>query len=277
MQALEKIRKNRGYQLPRFSTWMIRLLQVLHPLSVNTELFPNIHVKLDLSDDMQRCAFWQGPTYESPTPQILQKWCSTATEAFFDIGANFGLYSFYILSSCPHLPVYSFEPNPVLFAQHVDTKARNHIEHFHPFNIALSDQEMRLSLNILSNKDSGWSTFIAPVNRVPDKQIEATLTTFDHWMNETGLNLPSKPSWVLKMDIEGYEYKALTGMTNALRAHAFKGLSIEINSMLLSQNHTSNFEIHQLMNSFGYQAYDSNLQAVQPVSHEQGNFFFMPI
>src|SRR4051812_13497583 len=79
---------------------------------VRVELFPGWPVELDLSDGLPREALQNAQSYEAPCPQLLRTFCATPESVFFDIGANFGYYSYYMLAHCPKLTVHSFEPNP---------------------------------------------------------------------------------------------------------------------------------------------------------------------
>jgi FkbM family methyltransferase len=270
LNMIETIRKRLGYKLPRPATWLLRLLNYILPCHVETELFPGLNVLLNLKDDGQRYLYWRGRDYDAPLPQTLANWCEGGT-AFFDIGANFGIYSYYILSACPGVSVYSFEPNPDLNATQIYMKYKNRLDRFYPQAIGLSDVETQLTL-YLADRDSGHSTFVPPT--VPENMTTARVTTFDQWCNEMELQ-PQPHAWVAKIDVEGFEVKVLQGMRQALQAHAFKGLCIEVNEPTLKTGGSSPQELFELMASFGYQALDTNLQPTECQPHEFRNVFFV--
>ena len=89
------------------------------------ELFPGFPVGLDLADGVQRRALLDGPAYEAPGPALLRSFCTADETVFFDIGANFGYYSYYMLQHSAHTAVHSFEPNPAHVARQVGRAARS--------------------------------------------------------------------------------------------------------------------------------------------------------
>jgi FkbM family methyltransferase len=276
MSFLEFARRRAGYKLPRVATWIIRGLNYFVHCEVTTELIPGVKVHLDLKDDMQRSSYWMGLTYEHPAPAILSTWCANGVTTFFDIGANFGFYSYYILASNPGVTVYSFEPNPKLYAQQLETKTRNQLIHFFPVNLGLSDEDATLALYIAS-ANSGYSTFGSHPELVKraDK-VTSSVTSFDEWTQKTQLSLPRTSTWIAKIDVEGYEVKVLNGMRRALQAQAFQGLCIEVNQYTLANCGATSQAIYALMESCGYQAYDEQMQKTQPQTNEFRNVFFLP-
>jgi FkbM family methyltransferase len=277
MFFIESVRKSSGYRLPRPVTWLIHGLNYFVHCRVTTELVPGIKVHLDLKDDMQRSVYWMGLTYEQPAPATLASLCTNGVTAFFDIGANFGFYSYYILAYSPGISVYSFEPNPKLYAQQIATKAHNQMTHFFPANLGLGDHDEILMLHI-APANSGYSTFgdhpglIGRAN-----EVTSTVVRFDDWRQRSQLPLPSTPAWVAKIDVEGYEVKVLEGMRQALESRAFHSICIEVNQFALANCHTTNQAIYALMESFGYQPYNEHLQKTLPQENEFRNVFFQPI
>jgi FkbM family methyltransferase len=277
MFFVEFARKRAGYRLPRPVTWIIRGLNYFVHCEVTTELVPGIRVHLDLKDEMQRSAYWMGLTYERPVPAILSSLCTNDVTAFFDIGSNFGFYAYYILASNPGVAVYSFEPNPDLYAQQITAKTHNPLPHFFPANLGLGDVDDTLTLHVAST-NSGYSTFGAhPGLAGRAKEVTSTVTRFDEWVQRTRLPLPSTPAWVAKIDVEGYEVKVLEGMRRTLESQAFHAICIEVNQFTLANCGTTNQSIYALMESFGYQAYDEQLQKTQPQANEFRNVFFQPM
>ncbi len=276
MFLFEFARRRAGYKLPRPTTWIIHGLNYFFACKVETELFPGVEIELDLTDNFQRYIFWQGVTFERPTPAILRNWCIEKADTFFDIGANFGFYSYYILAYCPKISVYSFEPNPSLYAKQIGTKTRNQMARYYPANLGLSDRADALKLHV-SPLDSGVSTF-GPHPELENQgdQIEVNVTSFDEWIQKMNLPLPQAPSWVAKIDVEGYEVKVLNGMRQSLQAHAFKGICIEVNHWTLAFCGETGQAIYDFMDSCGYKAYDEQMQLTGAQTDEFRNVFFRP-
>jgi hypothetical protein len=133
------------------------ILGLLPPVA-NVELFPGIRAELDMRDETDRTTYWQGSRFEKPTPQILAKWLNSGTKvtAFFDIGSNYGFYSCWVLSICPDLEVFAFEPNPRTFAKIQRIKELNNLIQLRPYNIGLSNEVALLPLHP-GRDDSGQS------------------------------------------------------------------------------------------------------------------------
>ena len=69
-----------------------------------------------MREEVQATTYWFGTRYEAPTPHILRRWGKDA-QLFFDIGANYGFFSFFMHGVRPDLPIHAFEPNPKTFSQ----------------------------------------------------------------------------------------------------------------------------------------------------------------
>jgi hypothetical protein len=85
---------------------------------------------------------------------------------------------------------------------------------------------------------------------------------------ENGISPPERPSWIAKIDVEGFETRVVRGMANSLRAQAFAGLVIEINEFTLSFCGSSSNELREVIQALGYRE-----EIIAPGS---GNSFFVP-
>ncbi len=94
-KALEFVRRCCGYRFPRLGRQAVTVSRSkLAPERVHTELLPGISAELDLSDEVQRATYWQGERFEYPALQILNEWISSGATQFFDIGSNYGFFSY---------------------------------------------------------------------------------------------------------------------------------------------------------------------------------------
>src|SRR5439155_9425287 len=138
-RAVDRIRRLLGSRLPPLGPRSYRLLLWVSPRVVDVELFPGIRMPIDLDDLTQRHTYWQGSRYEVPTPAVLADLAREGVTHFFDVGANYGFYSYWMLYRCPALEVHMFEPNPAVLALARAAKQRNGLERLHLHGVGLSD------------------------------------------------------------------------------------------------------------------------------------------
>lgn len=131
----------------------------------------------------------------------------------FDCGANIGFVTHKFHTLFPNCNVFAFEPNPVIFEKLNQFYSQNN--HIHCFNLGISDSSGKLLFNI--NKNSGTSSFLNPneyhKNNIASRNItvkEVKVTSIDDIMKSNNVNFID----VLKLDIEGFEIKALEGIKN---------------------------------------------------------------
>jgi len=258
-KMLDGFRKRMGYEMPRMGPVGFYLYWRLAPDGIESELVPGIQIAMDLRDKVQRETYWHGGRAEPHLRRDLLDLCSTGTTKFFDIGANFGFYSYYLLAHVPGLEVHAFEPGERYPAQMQDTKRRNGLERFHVHRMGLSDERGELEL-LVDPVNSGNSSFMAGhPNRVPGVQATAQrvpVMTFDEWAGEEGIETPGEPSWVAKVDVEGFEPKVLKGMRGALEKGWFKAVAVEVFGKTLGLSGAKPADIFAYMESVGYAGYD---------------------
>jgi len=247
----EFLRRQCGYKFPKLGAAANRLFFKVTPRLVETELFPGIRIQLDTQDLTQRTTYWQGNRFEYPTAQILAEWGKAGATMFFDIGANYGFFSYWMLSQFRNLAVHSFEPNPKPMGIIERTKARNGLENLHPQAMGLSDAKETLSLH-LGTADSGHSTFGDHPEFRDSAPVSVPVLPFDEWRKSAGIELPQTPRWVAKVDVEGFELRVLRGMGGSLKARAFIGLVIEVNPFTMEMVGTDTDQILSFMENHGY-------------------------
>ncbi len=263
------IRKLCGYKFPKLGPYVSKLFFKLAPSAVQCELFPCIYVQLNLHDLTQQATYWQGARFEFPTPQILASWGKEKATAFFDIGANYGFYSYWMLHSCSDILVYAFEPNPKTHALLEMTKQANNLQRLTTFQIGLGEKPETLDLHP-GIDDLGHSTFLPHPAFVHSTIGKISILSFDKWREQSGLALPQKPEWIAKIDVEGFEYKVLNGMKETLSAQAFKGVSVEILKHTLALCSDSPKDIFKIMEKFNYKPIKRNKRM------KTVNIFFVP-
>ncbi len=138
-------------------------------------------------------------------------------DTIVDIGANIGYYT--LLSSRivgDKGKVYAFEPDPTNYSILTKNIALNKYTNIETVQKAVSDKNEKLKL-YLNDSDVGAHTIYH--SNISKKFVEVDSVRLDDYFK--GKEIPIN---IIKMDIEGAEMAALSGMTNIIKMN--KGLKI---------------------------------------------------
>ena len=266
--VVEALRRRHGYAMIRTGPRLHRAIVDRLPTEADVEILPGIRMVVDLSQPVELLMWWAGARYESPTPDILDRWAASASH-FFDCGANAGFFALRaVVAGCPN--VHAFEPNPVLHRRLADTAARNRLDALHAHQLGLSDRADRLELSVPTTEE-GHASF-GPRDWDDADVFEVDVVAFDDWCRHAGIDLPERPSWVAKIDVEGFELRVVEGMAEALAAKAFAGVVVELNELTLQSCGTS---IEEVVARLGALGYVEGLPRSGPP--DLGNGFFVPV
>lgn len=197
-------------------------------------------MELDLRDWMDRYAEINGCYYEVESTALLQSILLPGA-AFVDVGGNVGFLSLTAAALVgPRGKVIYIEPNQALVARFRLTLARNQINNVEVHAVALADSSGEVALQ------TGHSHGVTQV--VPG--IGTITRSGDELL---GSSLGASPALV-KIDIEGFEQRALAGMAATIerRNTAFY---IEVTDSWLRENGGSAAGLFGAMGSAGYDAW----------------------
>jgi len=148
--------------------------------------------------------------------------------AFWDVGANLGLYSFELASRVPR--VVAFEPVPSL-AQDLERLVSAYLlSNVHICQYGLASFDGCLPMRLPAGKNKGCGSFSLSSGR-GDPVL--SVRRADSVMQD--LDCPVK---LVKIDVEGFELEVLKGMANILRIHQ-PVLIIEYTPSLNNSNEAS--------------------------------------
>lgn len=159
--------------------------------------------------------FWDGMNYYEPFTRTVIERLTASSQFFVDIGANIGLFSLVAAKLNPQLRVFSFEPNPKMYALLSEHIRINDLLNATPVSCAVSNCEGKAQL-FLSKSDMSASL-------VPDFQKEFSpahsavgvkTTSLDAFVQRAGLS----GSVVLKVDVEGHEKEVMDGAMESIAA-----------------------------------------------------------
>jgi len=185
-----------------------------------------------------------------------------------DVGANTGMFSQLILEQ-RHCTAFLFEPVPDYF-NYSATKFRN-MPSVTIENFALSDAPGEFSLWI-DSANLGWNTMEGTKQTPGMREIRVKTVTFDDYAELHGINRID----VLKIDVEGAEYRVLGGMKRTLaRLRRKPVILLEIGWG--PNGHPAwdkEVEIFEWLFQNGYQRFDYNVPGtsdvvIQPLPEQQ--------
>jgi FkbM family methyltransferase len=167
--------------------------------------------------------------YELDTARAIKR-ALRPGDTFIDGGANIGYFTLIAAKAVgPSGRVHAFEPQPDnrrRLAEHVAMNGLGDVVTIHP--VALSDRPGEVELHTFENPaaNHGQSTFFVTPD-VATRKVTVESVRLDDY-------LPSVVSRLIKLDIEGAEPLAISGMTGTLRAHR-PDVIVELNATTLAR------------------------------------------
>jgi FkbM family methyltransferase len=156
-----------------------------------------------------------------------------------DVGANVGSYSSDILSLNPKASITCFEPDPRAFKSL--SEKLGHSSDVHLINKGVSDQKGTLRLNMAPR--TTHSSFVGYGESIDAVSVE--VTTLDDTKLTGHIDL-------IKIDVEGFEYKVLQGAKETLKRTSFVQFEFS------GANHQSRLFVKDFidyLNGYGFDLY----------------------
>ena len=149
-------------------------------------------------------------------------------DVFFDLGANFGFYSSYVLPLCGMSgAVHSFEPNLCLIPHLRQLSEVNGRYGGIHLNAVAVGKESESSLPLYGSDRIGCSSLYPHKWLNHDSAIAVPVVTIDEYVRKNGIIRID----VMKIDVEGAELDALEGMEETLRISPPKLIVCELTLM----------------------------------------------
>ncbi len=169
-----------------------------------------------------------GQTWE---PEVSNTLSATQGGLFIDVGANAGYYSWLLRNN--YRKIVAFEPLP----QNVKMLRRNlaRMTNLEIWDLALSDREGTDTLKLGQTKDVGWFTleekmvynptsaglYSPHVMEKAEAEIPVRTTSLDKWLTDRKADL-------VKVDVEGAEWRVLAGASKSLHDHRISRICVEL-------------------------------------------------
>lgn len=185
-------------------------------------------------------------------------------DTFFDVGANMGIYTLLAASKIRSKTIYSFEPIPrVLNQLRMNLSLNNLLENVKVIEKVVSDKNGYEKFLVQDITEYSHITY-----HKSRKGITIPSITLDNYCKKQGIENIN----LIKIDVEGAEFKVLKGMRKLLKNHQVSKLIVELagNSIKYDIDHQ---DIVNYLNKFDYQTFKLNerlqLTEVDQVSNSE--------
>ena len=217
-------------------------------LIINIDTRPNRHAGVS-------SIYWRGYSQYEPETSLIFTRLIESTDAFIDIGANWGYYTLLAAAKNPKTRIISFEPHPIWFGQMKKNIAVNNFKNIQVINKAVSDQceEVIFYIDNIHPETSSLQkeTFD---NNSDTSEVIVSSTTIDKFVED---NLMSQTLSIdlIKIDVEYVEGYVLEGARNTIRKF-LPDIIIEILSVTGDEFKINNCEkIQNVIDEFGYKSF----------------------
>lgn len=201
-------------------------------------------------------------SYEEFMLQIAEE-----SSVIFDVGANIGYYTVQF-SEISDGEIYAFEPMNYQHETLQKNLELNSLTNIHPVKKIVSNTNSLARIYFSGMENTAASSL---VNKT-DQYEEIQCITLDDFCKDNDIEEID----LIKIDVEGYELKALKGLQNMLKSQKISHLFIEIVEKHLNNAGTSAKEICDYLESHNYKAFSvksGELQPYQPGSDESLVYF----
>lgn len=179
---------------------------------------------------------WQQAT----TAALLAAWERTPTAAFFDVGANIGIYATLHARLWKDSTTVAFEPTPDVAECGVSITQENDLETRWE-RVAVSDADGEATLYLSARTDA--SNSLHSNHRRAKSTVTVPTVTLDSYVRSSGL-VPS----VIKIDVERHEPAVIRGAAELLEKHR----PVVVAELL--PGHRESDEVQELLDGHGYRA-----------------------
>lgn len=217
------------------------------------------------NDDLVVSQILWNKTFE---PHSLRVWLALCRQKqlILDIGAYTGLYGLCAASQAPEASVVCFEPVPQNAARIRQNIALNSFPHLRCEEVAVSNTESTLPLNVFSDADflTSGASLTRPTPVSPKSRVEVKTVRLDNFLNQ--LSPTSQGMQVLvKIDVEGAEATVLEGLGALIHR-------IEADFIIEILSETAGAAITAFFEPLGYRFYQirEDAPALAPVSRLTG-------
>ncbi|MBX3241466.1 MAG: FkbM family methyltransferase [Chitinophagaceae bacterium] len=204
-------------------------------------------IYLTPGDHIQQQLFWYG-FYEKELVLVLDRLIEKNC-VFVDVGANIGYHTLVSAARASYGHVYAFEPVKNMFERTNRNIALNRLDNVTTYHLALGNTSGKEKIYVSANDNTGMSG-LAKAGNFSGQIEEVSITTLDEWIQENRIEKID----ILKIDVEGFDYKVLSGFEKNIER--FKPIVIiEVIAAQLFRFGSTPADIYNFLESRGYKAF----------------------
>jgi len=174
-------------------------------------------------------------------------------DRFIDIGANAGLFTIYAAKVVGDKgQVFSFEPTDTTYKKLCENIKLNKFSNIVTYNLAISSKNEDLEFYSLSGGFDAWNSLAKPIIKRKYTVLNVKAVQIDK-LDEIGIDFNN--STLVKIDIEGWELKAIKGGVNCLKNENSPVLMIEFADEHARNAGGSCRELYTFLESLGYKMF----------------------
>lgn len=231
-------------------------------------MLSGFQMNLNFADRMQRLIYIK-KCHEPETETVFAELIHGA-RVFCDVGANIGYFSFLAKQLNSTLQVFSFEPLPQNISAFKENQKLNSFAQVNLTEACVSNQLGEVEFLIPPTGESGWGR-IAHKSMFSGEKIKRQVLTLDQFYHSHQIEFCD----VLKIDVEGYEYKVLQGAEQTINRFRPK-ICIELNEPCLLDTGTSSAEIFSYFKQKKYKLFSiSSSGKMIPTDEPLSNYEYL--
>lgn len=210
-----------------------------------------LRFECDVRNSMAREAFFTG-TYEPPETMLIRSLVMSGG-TFVDVGAHWGYFSFIMAEHVGATGrVVAIEADPRIYAILERNFALNHLPQVQLVHAAAAAESGILPLIGFDERDTNWGiSRIAGASGRAGASYEVPARSLDDLLDEMGVGDVD----LVKIDIEGAEALALTGMSAGLRRGRYRRLLLELHPVQLAEHGTTPAVVIEDLLEIGYRGW----------------------
>ena len=208
-------------------------------------------VLLDLQNWSERWTYFSGSYFQHDLEHLYSVILRRGDQ-YLDIGANIGMTALAASRLIGEQGKgFAFEPNPRTFARLKRHFELNRITNLEPVQFALGDCEAEGSLVLPTiHSNSGMASLGVHSNEASGPAYPVRIVTGRAYLEQLDSTKPT----VIKIDVEGFEVKALNGMRDVLGWPEVM-LVCEVNDSMLARAGDSADALFELLSSHGFRPF----------------------